>query len=393
MPSELVTFLTSSPLILLTIFLYASMSQNHTKPSTGKESEEQATWEAFKTTRPNLQPAEHWTRGKIPLELQKVEDESNLPEKLNQILKWSLAISSTPPPTKGQHDTQNLKNNPSLPASDHCDEDGRPSRTNENFGEASRTQLSGPAENDDASESRSVHSERPAKSISSTEKRQHKARHMGNSLIASTLDLLTLAKSKAGKEATSASSTKGATETKASTVECISCYDDFQKKETVKLPCTHSYCKPCLTTLITTALQTEASYPPKCCLTEIPLQTILLALNTKQRETFKEKAAEYAIPAQERWYCPNAQCLKWISPVKLQRLRFLNQKCPHCATKICTICRGLAHRNLADCPQDFDLEATITLAELEGWRRCFKCRTMVEVSTFLSCLCTLANMP
>ena len=80
-------------------------------------------------------------------------------------------------------------------------------------------------------------------------------------------------------------------------------------------------------------------------------------------------------------YCPNTKCLKWIPPTKLHRSRMTAQKCPHCQAKICGMCRGAAHARHVDCPQDFGLEATISIAESEGWRRCYSCRTMVEVSS------------
>jgi hypothetical protein len=50
-----------------------------------------------------------------------------------------------------------------------------------------------------------------------------------------------------------------------------------------------------------TALQTESAFPPKCCLSEIPIATIIIPLDKKQQELYKAKAAEYSIPASRRW--------------------------------------------------------------------------------------------
>lgn len=99
-----------------------------------------------------------------------------------------------------------------------------------------------------------------------------------------------------------------------------------------------------------------------------------IPLDQKQRELYKSKAAEYSIAADKRWYCPSPSCSKWIPPAKLRSF----QKCPHCRTKICLHCRGLAHARTSDCPKDHGLEATINMAEANGWRRCHRCRTMVE---------------
>ncbi|KIW89201.1 uncharacterized protein Z519_10053 [Cladophialophora bantiana CBS 173.52] len=346
------------------------MLQKTAEASGKKEYTRKDIWEAFKDVKSNPQPSSAWTRQNIPSELQSVEDDSDLPEKLKQILVWSLSVHSPPSQSNARPSIQ-PPGGPSVQDSRQAHEDSKFHQTNAES--ACRSVASEKFDNDDTSESRSTQSERRL------EKSRLRPRYIGGSVLGSTISLITAFKNKSEKESSQPHiDAKKAPSKKAPQVECTSCFEDIPENATSKLPCNHSYCKPCLTTLITTALQTESSFPPKCCLTEIPLQTVLLSLDSKQREIYKEKAAEYAIAPQERWYCPNTKCLKWIPPSKLQRIRILNLKCPHCATKICSVCRGLAHRDSADCPQDYGLEATIMLAELEGWRRCFKCRTMVE---------------
>jgi hypothetical protein len=92
------------------------------------------------------------------------------------------------------------------------------------------------------------------------------------------------------------------TEVEVITSECTSCFEELPAADVVELSCSHSYCRPCLATLIMTALQNEAAFPPKCCLTEIPPEMIVNALDSKQRTLYKEKSAEYSIPANRRWY-------------------------------------------------------------------------------------------
>jgi len=58
--------------------------------------------------------------------------------------------------------------------------------------------------------------------------------------------------------------------------------------------------------------------------------------------------------------------------------------------KICRICRAAAHDDDEDCPQDFGLDATLEAAEREGWRRCYRCRAMVELTVgcrHITCKC------
>ncbi|KAH0845627.1 hypothetical protein FOPE_12097 [Fonsecaea pedrosoi] len=351
------------------------MSQKVAEASSNEERLPDETWEAFKDVDFNRRPGNDWTVQNIPPELQGVEDDSNLPEKLKQILAWSLSPDLPPPPPSNDRQTVQRTEGFNVRDSVHVQDDDNPHQTIADSN--GRSVASEGFDNDDTSESRSTQSERRS------ERGRLRARYLGGGVLGSTLGLLTTLKGKADRESLQASASAKTLSKSATQVECTSCFEDASEHETRKLPCNHSYCKSCLTTLITTALQNESSFPPKCCLTEIPLQTVLLSLDAKHRELYKEKAAEYSVAAQERWYCPNTKCLKWIPPSKLQRIRRLNMRCPHCATKICSICRGLAHRDSADCPQDFGLEATMVLAELQGWRRCFKCRTMVEVMLYL----------
>lgn len=172
--------------------------------------------------------------------------------------------------------------------------------------------------------------------------------------------------------------------------ECISCFDEFPRHELVHLDCSHDYCKPCLREVVFTAMKNEAAFPPKCCLTEIALKTVLVCLDKKQRDEYRTKSAEYAIPAGHRWYCPVPTCSKWIRPESLQQDRRTPQTCPHCQASICSMCRAVAHGTNQDCPQDFGLESTLEIAESEGWRRCYSCRTMVELTTgcrHITCRC------
>jgi hypothetical protein len=371
---ELFLLFLSAVLKFLRLASVASMSTILTDGLPKEDAAGDQTWEAFKATRPNLQPHENWTQQTIPPELRIVDDEESLPEKLKQILAWSLIVNPVP----ATIDSHNSVREPQRDRTgeDRADENSALLHVANNHCSQSTTEHSEP---DDVPASRSAQSKPPLNLFSGHERRNAKSRHLRYGILGPSLDLIAQLKAKVEKEPPSVPHTKKAPQRNDVSVECTSCFEEFPKPETAKLPCTHSYCKPCLTTLVTTALQNEQSYPPKCCLTEIPLQIVLLPLNTQQREAYREKAAEYLTPATERWYCPNASCLKWIAPGKIQPKRHLNQKCPHCATKICSICRGTAHSRSTDCPQDFGLEATISLAEQEGWRRCFKCRTMVEV--------------
>ncbi|KAH0606040.1 uncharacterized protein H6S33_004497 [Morchella sextelata] len=155
--------------------------------------------------------------------------------------------------------------------------------------------------------------------------------------------------------------------------ECSSCLDDHKNKKLVKLACQHRYCFVCLETLIRTSMQDESLWPPRCCIQDIPQKTIEKALNKQDRQTYKGKAKEYAIPAADRVYCPHPTCSAWIPPSGTGRII-----CGTCNNSVCGTCRGIAHPAQADCPEDFDLQLTLEEGERQGWIRCYQCRTMVE---------------
>lgn len=159
--------------------------------------------------------------------------------------------------------------------------------------------------------------------------------------------------------------------------ECISCYDDIPNNKAIALPCHHSYCQKCFSHLISTAIHSEDTFPPKCCLSEVPKSTIHRHLSAKEWKSFSEKALEYAVPLANRYYCASPKCAKWID-ARNAKLKNGALECPHCKAKLCTVCRGPSHPANEDCPQDFGLDRLMEEAELSGWRRCSECRRLVE---------------
>ena len=173
-------------------------------------------------------------------------------------------------------------------------------------------------------------------------------------------------------------------------VECISCFDEIPKEDAVSLACQHPYCSPCFSKLVSTATQNENLFPPKCCLQEVPRQTIQAFLPSSEYDQFMLKAQEYTIPAADRWFCPSVQCGKWFDKSTRPLERDI-VSCPFCKVKICQSCRGLSHIRGKGCPQDQGLDATIETAELNGWRRCYNCHAMVERDKgcqHITCRCT-----
>ena len=54
------------------------------------------------------------------------------------------------------------------------------------------------------------------------------------------------------------------------------------------------------------------------------------------------------------------------------------------------MCKRDAHPVGQDCPNDWELDAVLKIGERSGWRRCYKCRTLVELTygcTHMTCRC------
>ncbi|KAH7354673.1 hypothetical protein BKA65DRAFT_226754 [Rhexocercosporidium sp. MPI-PUGE-AT-0058] len=169
--------------------------------------------------------------------------------------------------------------------------------------------------------------------------------------------------------------TRPAPTVESTAIECVSCLDDFAAPQMITLSC-HSYCTECFQRLISTALESETHWPAKCCLNPIPSESILPHLDSTTKTKYQQRDAEWSIPTSDRIYCTHANCSTWIPPKHVTAVRNF-AKCPKCAKKTCTLCRG-AYHNGSDCPQDPALQATANLADMEGWKRCYSCHAFVE---------------
>lgn len=299
-----------------------------------------------------------WIGSAPPVELSKLPENSELPPKLLEILQWSLDRHTADPAATER-----------APSSSAPADQGR-----RNDGGVERVSI--------AAESHELGAD--TISLTSSTRLASKA----DTVAAAFRRIKALRARHAARIAHRAKLSK--TRNAPVLAECTSCFDELPVSSLIRLNCTHYYCKGCLSTLIMTAIQIESSFPPKCCLTEIPLNSIVKFLDQKQLSQYKVKAAEYSVPADRRFYCPSAVCGRWIPPSKV-RSSSASSKCPSCSTKICTQCRGQVHANNVDCPQDRSLEATMTLAEAHGWKRCYRCRALVERARgciHMTCTCS-----
>ncbi|KAI9842484.1 MAG: hypothetical protein M1838_003099 [Thelocarpon superellum] len=173
---------------------------------------------------------------------------------------------------------------------------------------------------------------------------------------------------------------------------CVCCRDDFQRSKALHhLPCSHSYCDACLRVLVTQAMQDESKMPPRCCKKAVPGAVVKTLLDAEEQQQFMKRVLQYGTPWEHRMFCPNAGCGDFIPTQTIHDPQHpLDVICTSCDTVACKQCRREAHVTGEDCPADWELDAVLQMGENQGWRRCYKCRTLVELTagcSHMTCRC------
>ncbi|KAK6496447.1 hypothetical protein TWF481_002465 [Arthrobotrys musiformis] len=174
--------------------------------------------------------------------------------------------------------------------------------------------------------------------------------------------------------------------------ECVSCTDMFPVTEIITLDCDHKFCEGCLNMMVMTASQQESTMPPKCCSIKVRPNVIKRVLKTDEDKIhFSRKIIEYDTMVEKRLFCPRRKCGAFIPyhPRKDQESPLVGT-CQKCGKKACRICKGKAHKHTEDCPEDIGLNAVIGLSKDNGWKRCYRCRAMIELNygcNHMTCRC------
>ncbi|KAK4124850.1 hypothetical protein N657DRAFT_569954 [Parathielavia appendiculata] len=174
---------------------------------------------------------------------------------------------------------------------------------------------------------------------------------------------------------------------------CVCCQEDFLAGNSAlhTLPCGHLYCRDCLAVMVDQSITDESRMPPRCCTQPIPSAIIKTVLPREKQHLFLKAVVQYSTPWEARIFCPNTSCGEFIPPAdRVDPKRPFEALCKTCKTRACVMCKRNAHQLGQDCPEDFESNAVLKLGESSGWRRCYKCRALVELAhgcTHITCRC------
>ncbi|KAL7951526.1 hypothetical protein V8C42DRAFT_304332 [Trichoderma barbatum] len=155
---------------------------------------------------------------------------------------------------------------------------------------------------------------------------------------------------------------------------CIVCNDEFPFVDTLRCPCSHDYCRACLSNYISKAIDDESIFPPRCCGQPIPLDGVnQIFVSAGILGKYRAKELEYN--SVKRMYCHVPSCSMFIPT---QFIQDEVATCVKCRKKTCVICKGASHQG--DCPKDTATADLLRVAGDRGWKRCYRCRRVVELA-------------
>ncbi|KAJ3758552.1 hypothetical protein EV360DRAFT_43674 [Lentinula raphanica] len=171
-------------------------------------------------------------------------------------------------------------------------------------------------------------------------------------------------------------------------VDCVICADSFRSSTTFQAPCDHYYCIGCLRELVQACVLDESLFPLRCCQKPLPLANVFPLLSSVLRSQFRDKAREFGTLANNRVYCSNPTCSKFLGSSE----EFVNDfVCPRCSATTCTLCKQTSHPH-ENCTENAALIELKALATEQHWQTCPRCSSIIELNIgcyHMTCRCRM----
>lgn len=184
---------------------------------------------------------------------------------------------------------------------------------------------------------------------------------------------------------------------------CGICFEDSSNMFEGSI-CFHQFCEPCMTQYIHSRLEQRRHQiycPHESCREELTLDECRYFLPSEIFEQWSAVMVEAEIPEALKVYCPFSDCSGLLVKESVGVLDVEDvemAECPFCNRLFCARCKVPWHANL-ECSEFQSLPATdkteadfllLKLAEDRKWRRCGKCKSMVELvygCNHITCRC------
>ncbi|KAF6134736.1 hypothetical protein GIB67_002137 [Kingdonia uniflora] len=180
---------------------------------------------------------------------------------------------------------------------------------------------------------------------------------------------------------------------------CTICLEDIDVDQIFVVDtCLHRYCFSCMKQLVEVKLLQgmAAKCPYEGCNTVLDIGRFRKFLSSQLVDMMSRQTQEALVPVAERFYCPYSLCSVLMSineipvyanDVSIGANPLLTRECIKCHRPFCIDCHVPWHGNMScddykklNPPLHAEDKKLKSLATLEKWRQCPKCKNMIELS-------------
>ncbi|KIK53429.1 hypothetical protein GYMLUDRAFT_1026392 [Collybiopsis luxurians FD-317 M1] len=158
----------------------------------------------------------------------------------------------------------------------------------------------------------------------------------------------------------------------------VICGDRFRASTTFQAPCRARYCFDCLKDLVPTCVGDESLFPLRCCQQFLPVSRVLDLVPSGLRTRFEAKSREFSTLANDRLYCSNSTCSRYLGSAQNFTSRGNHPaSCFHCYRLTCALCKEPFHPD-ENCAENTALVQLKAIAAEQHRQTCPRCDRIIE---------------